>query len=157
MRMNIEVFLLALFPFSLAQAQMNFKTLARKMPEEERYIAVLIDSRYCAYCIMQEKQINKHKTLRRRLDHDFYYVKGLAETADSIVFNHKKYVNPDPEDPHQVNDFVNIYGKDKDGNLAYPLWLFFDKNYRLILRFYGLMTPENISKVLDRVEKAGSE
>lgn len=53
--------------------------------------------------------------------------------------------------PYQVNNFVNIYGKDEKGFFGYPLWLYFDKDYRLVLRFYGLMPPKNILKALDKI------
>ncbi|MDR2123317.1 MAG: thioredoxin family protein [Flavobacteriaceae bacterium] len=124
------------------------------MSKEKKYVVVYIRSKYCTYCLMQEAQIKKNQRLKQKLDSSFYFVKGLAENDSVIVFNHKKYTNPKPEKPYQVNDFINVYGKNEKGFVAYPLWLYFDRDYRLILRFYGLMPPENILKVLDEIEKA---
>lgn len=143
--------LLLAFSVHTASAQMNFSELDKKMSDEQKYIVVYIGSKYCAYCLMQEAQIKKNNTLRQRLDSAFYFVKGLAEDAAAIAFNHTQYLNPNPQDPYQVNDFVNVYGKNEKGFVGYPLWLYFDKNYRLLLRFYGLMPPRNILKVLDKI------
>lgn len=143
--------LLLLFSVYTAGAQMNFKELDKKMSERKKYIIVYISSGYCTYCLMQEVQIRKNSGLKQKLASDFYFVKGLAEDDSAIVFNHKKYVNPDPGNPYEVNDFVNVYGKNEKGFVGYPLWLYFDKNYRLIFRFYGLMPPKNILKVLDKL------
>ncbi|MFT4204077.1 MAG: thioredoxin fold domain-containing protein [Chitinophagaceae bacterium] len=145
--------LLLLFSVYTATAQINFTELDKKMSQEKRYVVVCINSKYCTYCLMQEAQMKKNNTLRQRMDSGFYFVKTMAESDSAIVFNHRKYINPNPEDPYQVNDFVNIYGKHGKGFVGYPLWLYFDKDYRLVLRFYGLMPPKNILKVLDIIEK----
>ncbi|MBX2923203.1 MAG: hypothetical protein KF746_13470 [Chitinophagaceae bacterium] len=143
--------LLMLFSVHTASAQMNFAELDKKMSEEKKYIVVYIGSKYCTYCLMQEAQIKKNNALGQKLDSAFYFVKGLAEADSAIVFNHKHYLNPNPQNPYQVNDFVTVYGKNEKGFVSYPLWLYFDKDYRLLLRFYGLMPPKNILKVLDRI------
>lgn len=135
-----------------AKAQMSFVDLAKKMEVEKKNIVVYFSSEYCIYCRMQEAQIKQYFPLKQRLERDYYFVAGSAESEKPIFFNQMEFINPNPNDPYQVNEFINTYGKDENGKVAYPLWLYFDKDYRLILRFYGLMRPGNILKVLDKLE-----
>lgn len=153
-RRCIRPLLLIFFSAHSANAQINFGELQKLMSEEKKEIVVYITSKYCTYCLMQDAQIRKNRQLQQRLNNDFYFVKVIAESDSAIVFNGKVYVNPKPEDPYQMNDFVNVYGKNEAGNVGYPLWLYFDKDYKLMLRFYGLMPPKNILKVLNEIEKA---
>jgi len=155
--MKIAITLFCLFYASLAHAQINFDELDLRMAKEKRYIVVYVHSRYCAPCLMQEAQINKDSLLLDRLKNDFYYVSMEAESSDSIIFNHQRFVNLQPKEKYGVNKFVRVYGENRKGDLAYPLWLYFDKDYRLILRFYGLMPPKDIRKVLDKIEEASVE
>ncbi|ANH79811.1 hypothetical protein A8C56_01430 [Niabella ginsenosidivorans] len=136
---------------------MSFAELDWQMTKEKKYVVVYIRSKHCTYCLMQEAQLRKNSHLKLRLERDFYFVEGKAEEDSVIVFDHTAYGNPDPQNPRQVNDFVTVYGKDKEGMVGYPLWLYFDKNYRLLLRFYGLMPPENILKILDRISAVSGE
>lgn len=154
-RRCIRSLLLMFFSAHAASAQVSFGELQKYMPEAKKHIVVYITSKYCTYCLMQDAQIRKNRQLRQRLNNDFYFVKVIAESDSAIVFNGNVYVNPKPENPYQMNDFVNVYGKNEEGKVAYPLWLYFDKDYKLMLRFYGLMPPKNILKVLNEIEKAG--
>ncbi|MFT3901941.1 MAG: hypothetical protein QM727_02155 [Niabella sp.] len=156
LRRGMVVSLFLFFSVHTVTAQMNFGELEQRMSKEKRYIVVYITSKYCTYCLMQDAQIKKHKELKQKLDRNYYFVKEVAESDSIITFNNKEYANPEPKNPYQVNDFVNVYGHDEKGSIGYPLWLYFDKDYRLLLRFHGLMPPGNILKVLDKIEKSGA-
>lgn len=136
---------------------MSFKELARKQAQEKRPMVIYVSSKYCVYCLMQEAKVRKDKKLSEKLNEEYYFVKGNAEKDTDIPFHNQHFVIPDQNDSYAVNEFVKVYGKNEEGMIAYPLWLFFDKDYQLLMRFQGLMQTKNILKALDLIEKGDAQ
>lgn len=122
-------------------AQISFENLQVGMSMEKRYIVMNISSRSCIYCLMQEKKMQKDKVLQERLKNEVYFLSWQTEQQVCFIFNGQKYASGE--------EFIENYGRDENGTIAYPLWLIFDENYRIIYRYFGLLSTEKITKLLD--------
>lgn len=147
----LMIFVLTFFSVFSVKAQMNFAELNQSMQEERKPMVIYVSSKYCLYCLMQEKKVKNDKVLLQRLNQDYYFAKLLAEKDKEVVFNNERYVNQDPKDNYSINDFATIYGEN-EGVVGFPLWLFFDSNYQLNFRYSGLLTPKDLVKILDTLE-----
>lgn len=139
------VFSLIFFTIHL-KAQLNFDSLQQKMEVEPKYILMNISSRSCIYCMIQEKKIRKDNELQQRLNNQVYFLSWQIEEQDNFIFHEQDYVSG--------TKFIDIYGRDENGNIVYPLWLLFDENYNLIFRYFGLQSTENIEQLLDVLKES---
>ncbi|WP_442795212.1 hypothetical protein [Pelobium manganitolerans] len=47
--------------------------------------------------------------------------------------------------------FTDQQGKDEKGFIAFPLWMIFDPDYKVIYRYTGLLSSEKLEKMLDAI------
>lgn len=135
------IFLLMIIGTSSAfYTQVKIDSVDILMKTEPKFIIVNISSKGCIYCMMQEKKIKKDKLLQQNLASQVYSISIMAEHSNSFKFDSTNFKN--------METFIDKYGKDKFGYLAYPLWIIFDKQYQPIYRYYGLLKNEEIEKLL---------
>ena len=137
---------LLLIMITQIKAQISFEKLQQEMPTKPRFILMGISSQTCAVCLMQSKIIKKNLLLRERLDDNVYYLSWIMEYESELQFNGEKF--------ETGSNFVERYGKDEHGNLAYPIWLIFDKNYNVVYRYFGLLSAEKVGKLLNVLGEA---
>lgn len=136
-------FLLVVTPVT---AQISFEILQQEMPTEPRVILMNISSRTCTYCLMQTKRIEKDLPLKKRLNDEVYYLSWTMEYENEFQFNGETF--------DSGSDFVERYGKDEHGNLAFPIWLIFDKNDHVVYRSFGLLTTDSVDELLNVLNEA---
>ena len=157
LRAHICALLILLAFAGKLNAQLSAHSLEQKMVEQPKNIVIMLTESTCMPCLMQLKQIEKSKSLSKRLDQDFYFLEVDINNPDTIAFNRQKYGNPKPDDRFAVNDFAYTFGRNEYDNLLTPTWLFFDKTYQLILKFHGLLKLSDIEKILDAIESIDVE
>lgn len=112
---------------------------------------LLLSTRWCMYCQMQKAQLKKNKEFQDAKDW-FYYTELDAETKDSIVFNRKVYRYKSIGTSSGIHELAIELGNQK-GGIAYPAWVLIDKNYRVIYRHNGLLSPDEMKVVIDFIKK----
>ncbi len=126
------------------KAQIRFGTLQQRMKAEQKFIIMNVSTRSCVYCLMQEKKIQKHKAVKSRLNSEVYYLSWMVEETAGFTFNGNQF--------NSGTAFIDQYGKDENGFVAYPLWLIFDKGYKVLYRYFGVISPEKIGEILDIIK-----
>lgn len=127
------------------KAQVSFESIDQKMRTEPKFIVMNVSTKSCVYCLMQQKKIQKNTTLRNRLESEVYYLSWMVDETTGITFNDKRF--------NSGKIFIDQYGNDENGFVAYPLWLIFDKEYKVLYRYAGVMSPEKISEILDIIKE----
>lgn len=143
--------LLMFFSAHTVNSQIGFDELEGLMQQKRKHIVVLATEQGCMPCLMQVKQLDKDKNLSKRLSQEFYYIRADAHERDTIVFDRQKYANAHPGERNVHNDFFSTFAEDDKGNMPTPTWLFFDREYHPILRFYGLLKSSDIERILDKM------
>ncbi len=128
---------------------MTFEQLEEAMSSTPKPIVVKLFTSWCAYCKMQDHELEKHSQLGQLLDTAFYYVPMDAETKEAITFNGKKYVfisNGLSGGTHQLAYSLGSL----QGQLGYPAWVFLDRAYNVIARHYGFLTADELNEFLTK-------
>ena len=142
LKINCMLFFLV-FAVSVAKAQIGFDTLAQQMQKEKKYIVMSVGTKSCVYCLMQEKKMRKDEALKKRLADEVYYLSWKQDEQHNFWFNNREYTTGE--------QFTDQYGKDEKGFIAFPLWMIFDPEYKVIYRYTGLLSPEKIEKILNAI------
>jgi thioredoxin-related protein len=124
---------------SLEEAQ----ELNKKQP---RKILIDVYTDWCGWCKKMDANTFDHPYISKYINEKYYAVKLNAETKDTIMFNGKMYVNPNPSggrSTHQV-----AYMAAQNGRLGYPTIVYLDEELNLIQAIASYMTPEQIEPVL---------
>lgn len=132
---KLSFFLLLLMLTLKASAQISFSELDDEMKKQPKNIVMLISSQSCIYCLMQEKKLKNSNNLYGQLNSEVYFLSWKVEEQGKLTFNGISYTSG--------MEFSKSFSKG-----GFPLWLAFDKNYNLLYTHSGLLSVENIKKIL---------
>lgn len=127
-----------------------FKNLEADINETPKPILLYIYTNWCVYCKMQQEQMKKDTALQGLLKNKFYHISFDAESKETIIFTRQTYQYKPNGLENGVHE-LTLLGWDRRQAIAYPLWLLFDKNYKLIYRNSGSITINQLKKMLDRL------
>jgi thioredoxin-related protein len=102
---------------------------------------------WCAYCKIQEREIENNNDIRNSLNHDFYFIKLNAESRDEIIFLDEKYSPVIINSKVKTHSFVRNFTEDNK-NDSYPLWIFLDEDLKIIGKHSGFLNTKNLNKIL---------
>lgn len=126
-------------------SQITFEALPEKMKENPKPIVLYIDSDYCAYCAIQQKQLQKDKKIQDILALDFYFVTLNSEQKSPVVFNQQTYGYNTLAEAHQL---ACLYAME-NGKIATPTWIIFSKEYTPVFKYNGLINTKDLQKLLE--------
>lgn len=148
---HILVVVTGLFISAICQAQIAPSAISKVdslMALEPKPILILLSTDWCQYCRMQKSQIRKNEDFLEKADL-FYYVEFDAESEEIIPFQGKDYVfKPTGKNTgtHELARALN-----GPGTLAYPTWVLLDRNYQVLFRHGGVLTPNQFKELLDAI------
>ena len=151
--LSISLLFVFLFTTIKVNAQISLDSLQKAMKVQPRYILMNIDSEHCLYCMMQKKRIQNDKNLLKKLNNDVYFVMWRLENQPDFVFNGISFTKS-KNNQYAGNEFLNKYAKDPHNPVGFPAWLVFDKNYKVIYRYFGLLPNSSINKMVDILQAA---
>lgn len=115
----------------------------------EKPILVKLHTDWCAYCRMQERQIQRDRELTRLLETDFHFVNFNAEHTADIAFNGHVFAGSDGKAPHELAYALGQI----NGKLAYPAFILLNKDLEIIDVHHGLTKTKVLRQVLHTVLK----
>ena len=101
---------------------------------------------------MQKKRIENDKDLQKKLNNDVYFVMWELESQPDFVFDNTQFTK-DKSNRYAGSAFIDKYAKDPHNPVGYPVWLIFDKNYKVIYHYFGLLPNSSINKMIDILKK----
>ncbi len=149
-RCSVWLAIMGLFT-SFCNAQINpvgIEKVDSLMTQHAKPILILLSTDWCQYCRMQKNQLRKNKDFAKKADL-FYYVEFDAESKDDILFQGKSYTfKPTGKNTgtHELARTLN-----GPGTLAFPSWVLLDRNYQVLFRHGGVLTPIQLKKLLDAI------
>lgn len=137
-----------LFTSFICDAQINPVNIAKVdslMKQKAKPLLVLLSTDWCQYCRMQKNQIQKNDDFAAKAN-VFYYIEFDAESKTNVLFQGRKYVfKPTGKNTgtHELAHALN-----GPGTLAFPTWILLDRNYQVLFRHGGVLSPDQLKELL---------
>ncbi|SDE33594.1 hypothetical protein SAMN05421544_10733 [Riemerella columbipharyngis] len=135
--------------FQWCCTQVPLDSLDGIMKREPRYILMNIRSKNCVYCLMQMKRLNKDKDLMRQLNENVYFVEWELEAQPDFSFGGRLFSKNKSAGRYPGEKFIDVYLQEVKGEIGYPLWFVFDKNYNFIYHYFGLLPNKSIMEMVE--------
>ena len=120
--------------------QVSFLQLQESMNVHPKPVVIKIHTERCAYCRLQDKQIEKSRRVLDKLNNDYYCVNLNAEATSPITFSGKTYYFKNYSFRSGIHQLVlDLMGDEK---IAYPALIVLDKEYKIVKRYTGYLKKE---------------
>ncbi|TXJ22489.1 MAG: thioredoxin family protein [Chitinophagaceae bacterium] len=120
------------------------------MSKQAKPLLILLSTDWCMYCRMQKNQLRENKAFTKRAN-DFYYIDFDAENKESIKFHGQEY-HFKPNGPSTgVHGLATALSGPEP--IAFPTWVLLDKDYHVLFRYRGVLTPAQLSKLMQTIEE----
>ena len=140
----VLLFMATFFGYSQNGTAISFIQLDQRMKQEPRQVVIKIYTDWCAICKLQDRQVKKDKALQQLLASDYYYVEFNAETKEPIVFDGASYTFS-PQGTGGIHNLALLLGGKQ---LAYPCWVLLSQDYKILLRYNGLLKGSDLQNIL---------
>ncbi|WP_228455381.1 thiol:disulfide interchange protein [Chryseobacterium sp. Tr-659] len=102
---------------------------------------------WCTVCKIESFRLNKDKELVSMMNEHFYFINFEAEkTKEKILFQGQEFVYLQNGNSG-IHELALALSRNKN-QPVYPLWIFLDKNQKLIFYQEGQMIPEKMKQKL---------
>lgn len=106
---------------------------------------ILISTRWCSYCRMQQAQLKRNSDFQTASRH-FYFSELDAETTENIIFNDTTYTFQRTGVDIGMHELAYALGN-IDRRLAFPTWVLIDANFTVLLRYPGVLDNAALAKL----------
>ncbi|MCA4810666.1 hypothetical protein IF128_13115 [Empedobacter stercoris] len=130
-----------------SQAQISFEKFNSNFQEKPKPILLFFSTKWCSYCLIQKKQIEKDKSLFHFLNNGVYYLEVDAESHDTIYFLEKVY-QPKEKLHAFVEEFIST-----NEQINYPYWVLISKDLRIEMTYSGLIKNKSFKILLEKYFK----
>lgn len=138
---NIKILLVMLLCAGPCLAQnggVSVSEVDSLMNKQAKPLLILLSTDWCKYCRMQKNQLRKNKEFTKRAA-GFYYIEFDAESKESIKFHGRDY-HFKPNGPSTgIHGLATALSGPEP--IAFPTWVLLDKDYQVLFRYNGVLTP----------------
>ncbi len=122
----------------------TFQEAVKLSKENPKKLFIDVYTDWCGWCKKMDKETFEHPEISKILNKEYYPVKFDAESADTIEFNGKIFINEGDRsrNPHQLAVAL------LQGQMSYPSVVYMTKDLQLITAVPGYLTPEQIEPIL---------
>lgn len=121
----------------------NFNTIFRENPKP---IVLYFSTKWCSYCMIQKKQVEKDNELLFILNKDFYYIEIDAETNKKITFLDYDF---NPISSSKTHPFIEEFNPNNK-QISYPYWVLISKDLDIKMTYAGLIKAKNLKTLLKK-------
>ncbi len=108
-------------------------------------IFVDLYTEWCGWCKKLDATTYQDKAIISYLNEHYYAVRMDAEMKDTILFDGRAFVNPDPAKSRSTHELANAL---LGGKLSYPTLVYLDEALNMLSQVPGYMSAENLMPVL---------
>ena len=133
---------------NLCFGQINIDKLNIDFKINQKPIIIYFYTDWCAYCKIQEKEIEKIKAFQETV----YFIKLNAESDQKIHFLGIDFNPNKSENNIKTHEFVKEFIQSKEQE-SYPFLVILDKNLEVLERYNGLLTTEKLTVIINALKK----
>lgn len=85
----------------------------------------------------------------RQLNENVYFVEWELETQSDFSFGGRLFSKNKSTGRYPGEKFIDVYLQEVKGEIGYPLWFVFDKNYNFIYHYFGLLPNKSIMEMVE--------
>lgn len=145
---NLFLFLMFVPCFYLSQMKTGtFSDLEAGIGKEPKPIIIHLYTDWCSVCKIEKYRLNKDPETVKLINDNFYMINFETEkTKEKIKFQGKEfsYLSNGSSGIHEL---ALALSKNKQ-QPVYPLWIFLDKNQKMVYYHEGAMNPEIMKQKL---------
>lgn len=108
-------------------------------------IFVDLYTEWCGWCKKLDATTYQDKDIISYLNEHYYAVRMDAEMKDTILFDGRTFVNPDPAKSRSTHELANAL---LGGKLSYPTLVYLDETLNMLSQVPGYMSAESLLPVL---------
>ena len=122
----------------------TFQEAVKLSKENPKKLFIDVYTDWCGWCKKMDKETFEHLEIAKILNKEYYPVKFDAESADTIEFNGKTFINEGgrSRNPHQLAVAL------LQGQMSYPSVVYMTEDLQLLTAVPGYLTPEQIEPIL---------
>ena len=128
----------------------SFQEVEKLHQQKSKPIMVFIYTDWCKICLGMKKNVFKNKTIVKKLNTDFYFIKLNAEEKKDITFFNKKFSYK----PTGNNTGIHELAKELaslEGNISYPTTVFLNNNFEIILQINNYLSKQKLLSILKKI------
>ncbi len=133
--------------FSQSFGQINLEKLNEEFKLHPKPIIIYFYTDWCAYCKIQEKEIERINTFKERV----YFIKLNAETDQVIHFMGDDFNPNKSNNKSTTHDFVKAFIQSNEQE-SYPFWVFLNENLEVNGKYNGLLTEEQLQGIISKIK-----
>lgn len=127
---------------------LTFEQLEDSLAHRPKKVLLYFYTDWCTYCRKMDKEIFPKPEVQGILNKMYYVVKFDAESTDTVTFDQQQFVNRQiGKSRTPTHDLAIIFNGGED-NLAPPLFLFLDTDFKVVHTVNHYMDSKTLQKVL---------
>ena len=154
---TIFIFIILLSFPSIAQEKINWMSFEKAVAlakEEPRHIFIDVYTDWCGWCKKMDASTFVDPVIVNIMNKQFYAVKLDAEQKDTIYFQERAFVNPNPEKRRSSHQMAQALLK---GKMSYPSYVFLNAQTEWLTVVNGYRKAQEMEQVLTYFGQSGYE
>ena len=123
----------------------DFKKGVELNDKKPKKIFIDMYTDWCGWCKRMDQTTFTNPVIAKYMNDEFYPVKFNAERRDTLVFQGKTFVNPDPTKPRSPHQLAQSL---LQGRMSYPSIVFLNEKNEVITVLPGYRKPSELEAVL---------
>lgn len=124
---------------------MSFQEAVKQNSISPRKILIDMYTDWCGWCKKLDATTYMDAQIIDYLNKNYYAVRMNAEMKDTILFDGKLFINPEPNKSRSTHQIASAL---LGGKLSYPTLVYLDEKMNMLSQVPGFMTAQDLLPVL---------
>ncbi len=138
-----------LYPQDDSIRWMDFEQLEDSLAGHPRKVFVSFYADWCQYCEKMDRAAFRDPAVVAKLNSEYYAVRMDVETPDTIVFDGRRYTNPEfGKKRNAVHEIPRLLATRKGVPFTLPAIVLLDESFRVQRRYFEYLSPGRMLEIL---------
>jgi thioredoxin-related protein len=125
---------------------MDFEEATALNKKKPKKIFIDIYTDWCGWCKKMDASTFTNPVIVKYMNDNFYAVKFNAERKDTVTYNGKKFMNPNPSSPRSSHQLATEL---LSGRMSYPSYVFLDESLSKVTVVPGYRKSPEFEAILN--------